>query len=146
MRTAEWWLKLLLRAFGGVSVLAVFAVVMPRGWMGVVHEWLGMGTLPDAPIVDYLARSTSALCALYGGLLLVLATDVRRYARVITYQAIATIALSAVGAGFGLRAGMPAWWMLGDVASCWICCGAMLALQKRIPPARDDTATADAGR
>ena len=127
-------------------MLAVVAVVMPQGWMGVVHEWLGMGTLPDAPIVDYLARSTSALCALYGGLLLVLATDVRRYARVITCQAVAIIALSTVGACFGLRAGMPAWWMLGDVASCWICGGAMLALQKRISAAQDHTATADTAR
>ena len=140
MHAAEWWLKVLLRSFGGVSALAVFAFVMPRSWMGVVHEWLGMGTLPDQPIVEYLARSTSALCALYGGLLWVLATDVRRYARAITYQAVALIALSTVGACFGLWAGMPAWWMLGDAVSCWACCGAMLVLQKRIAVAKDHTA------
>ena len=143
MHSAQWWLKALLRSFGGVSALAMFAVVMPRGWMGVVHEWLGMGTLPDAPIVEYLARSTSALCALYGGLLLLLATDVRRYARVITYQAVMTIALATVGACFGLRAGMPAWWMLGDVASCWLFCAAMLLLQKRMADAKEDSAAAN---
>jgi hypothetical protein len=129
---AEWYLKLLLRAFGGTSALAIFAFVMPWSWMGVVHEWLGMGTLPNKPVVEYLARATSALCAFYGGLLLLLATNVRQYGRVITFQAIAMMVISAVGACLGLRAGMPAWWMIGDASTCWICCGAMLWLQKRM--------------
>ncbi len=131
-KTPEWWLKAVLRGFGAPPVLAIFAFVMPRSWMGLVHEWLGMGALPDKPIVEYLARSTSALCAFYGLLLLVLATDVQRYARVITLQAVLMMALSIVGALLGLMAGMPTWWMMGDAASCWLCCGVMLWLQKRI--------------
>ena len=128
----EWWLKRLLCLFGGTCWLAVFAFVMPRSWMAVTHEWLGMGTLPEKPVVEYLARTTSALCAFYGGLLFVLAMDVHRYAPAITYQAIAMMSLSAVGAILGLRAGMPAWWMIGDVMGCWMFCGAMLWLQKKI--------------
>jgi len=128
----EWWLKSLLRVFGATSVLAVFPFVMPRGWMALTHEWLGMGTLPEKPVVEYLARATSALCAFYGGLLLVLARDVHRYAPAITYQAIAMMLLSGGGAILGLRAGMPAWWMIGDVTGCWVFCGAMLWLQKKI--------------
>src|SRR5439155_12130024 len=137
MNSAENRLKLVLRVFGGVSVVAVFPFVMPWPWMGIVHEWLGMGALPDKPVVDYLARSTSALCALYGGLLLVLAMDVRRYASLIRFQAMAIMALSAIGAIFGLRGGMPAWWMLSDAASVWLFCGAMLILQKRLSPMID---------
>ena len=98
--------------------------------MAVTHEWLGMGTLPDKPVVEYLARSTSALCALYGGLLLLLATDVHRYAAVIKYQAIVTLCLATAGAIFGLHAGMPGWWMIGDAAGCGIFCGGMLLAQR----------------
>jgi len=85
---------------------------------------------PISPIVEYLARSTSALCVLYGGLLLFAATDVHRYAAIIRYQAIATICLAGVGAVFGFRAGMPAWWMISDGVGCAIFCGIMLWLQR----------------
>ena len=135
---AEGWLKLLLRLFGGTAAVAIFPFVMPRSWMAVVHEWLGMGMLPDKPIVEYLARATSALCAFYGFLLLLISMDVRRYRYVIAYQAGAMIILSAIGALLGLRSGMPAWWMLGDAGSCWFYCGAMLLLQRRIPTAPGD--------
>jgi hypothetical protein len=101
--------------------------------MVTVHQWLGMGPLLHQPVVEYLARATSALCALYGGLLLVLARDVRRNAPAITYQAAATIVTATIGAILGARAGMPAWWMAGDALSCCVLCGGMLVLQKRIP-------------
>ena len=129
---AEWCLKTLLRVYGGTCLLAVFAFAMPQSWMATVHQWLRMGVLPDKPVVEYLARTTSALFAFYGGLLLVLAVDVHRYARVIRYQAAVMMLLSGVGALFGLRAGMPTWWMISDVATCWVCYGAMLWLQKRL--------------
>ena len=134
MNKHERWLKILLWLFGGPPALAIFPFVMPRSWMSGVHEWLGMGALPDKPIVEYLARYASAMSALYGFLLLLFATDVHRYAAVITLQARMIMVLSAVGLIFGLRAGMPVWWMMGDVASCWLCCGAMLWLQKKIAP------------
>jgi len=46
---------------------------------------IGLGELPGKPIVVYLVRGMSAMCALYGGLLLVLAGDVHRYRRVIPW-------------------------------------------------------------
>src|SRR5919197_6688309 len=119
MQRCEKYLKLLLQVFGAVTVVALFPFVMPRSWMAVVHEWVGMGALPDKPVVEYLARTTSALYGFLGGLYLVLATDVRRYARVITYSAVATLVLSTVNTAFCLRAGMPAWWMWGDALACW---------------------------
>ena len=56
--------------------------------MNAIHQMLGMGELPSNPIVGYLARSTSALYALLGGLLLLLSLDVRRYGVVLTYLGI----------------------------------------------------------
>lgn len=137
MHNAERWLKLLLLLFGLPPILAIISFLMPTSWMAAVHEWLGMGVLPDKPIVDYLARYASAFSAFYGFLLLLLLTDVRRYAPVITFQAVAIIVLSGLGAIFGWRAGMPAWWIISDVVSCWGFCGGMLWLQTKIPPAEN---------
>lgn len=134
-RNAEFWLKLLLFVWGFPPVLAIVPFLMPMSWMAAVHEWIGMGVLPDKPIVDYLARYASAMSALYGFLLLLLMTNVRRYAPVITLQAIAIIVFSGVGVIFAWRAGMPSWWIIMDVVSCWGFCGAMLWLQTKIPPA-----------
>jgi len=138
-KTPEWWLKLLLRLWGAPPLLAIVAFVMPHSWMAAVHEWLGMGLLPDKPIVDYLARYASAFSVFYGVVLFVFAGDVHRYARLITIQAILIIVFSAVGAVFGWRAGMPWWWIASDVASCWLASGAMLWLQKRIVVSRAAT-------
>ena len=132
MNNAERWLKIVLWLFGAPCLLAFFAVVMPSDWMSATHQWLGMGELPHKPIVEYLARTTSGLFGLYGCLLLLFAGDVHRYARPITLQAIIVIGLSGVGAVLGLRAGMPLWWMVGDITSCWLCCGAILWLQAKI--------------
>ena len=134
MRNAERWLKLLLFLFGFPPVLAVIPFFMPTRWMAAVHQWLGMGLLPDKPIVDYLARYASAMSALYGLLLLLLITDVRRYAPVIKLQAITIMVFSGAGALLAGRAGMPMWWVIADVVSCWGFCGGMLWLQTKIPP------------
>jgi hypothetical protein len=134
MNPAERCLKILLRIFGGVSVIAFFPFVMPWRWMTAVHQSLGMGALHHQPVVEYLARATSGLCALYGGLFLVFAQDVRRYGPAITFQAIGTIVTATIGAIFGARAGMPLWWMLGDALACWVFCAGMLWCQRRIPP------------
>ncbi len=72
MRNAERWLKLLLLLFGLPAAFAVVPFLMPTSWMAAVHQWIGMGVLPDKPIVDYLARYASGFSALYGFLLLLL--------------------------------------------------------------------------
>ena len=102
---AELWLALLLRAVGGVCLLAVVPLWMPRDWIEAGHRWLGWGPFPHGPVAEYLARSVSALSGFYGGLLVALAADVRRYTPVIRYQAVAIMLLSASGAVVGSRAG-----------------------------------------
>ncbi|SRR5579875_3093903 len=63
------WLVLLLRIIGAVCLLALFPLWMPRAWIGAGHRSLGLGTFPNSPIAEYLARSVSALSGFYGGLL-----------------------------------------------------------------------------
>ena len=65
--TAESALKLMLRIVGGVSLLSAIFVIAPYSWMDSIHRWMGMGELPNAPVVGYLARSASAFYALLGG-------------------------------------------------------------------------------
>ena len=129
MWTAERLLKMLLIGTGVVCGSAIVPLFMPREWMAIGHEWLGMGRFPDPPVAEYLARLTSGLYAFYGGLVLLLARDVRRYSALITYQAIAIAALATVGLFYG---GMPRFWLLGDFASAGGMCAATLLLQWRI--------------
>jgi hypothetical protein len=128
----KWWLRLLLRILGGVCVLAVIPLFMPRGWLEAGHKFLGLGQFPTAPIAEYLARSVSALCTFYGGLLLVLSRDVHRFITIIKYQAIAIMLLSALGIFAGVRAGLPALLVVADALGCWIFLLPILILASRL--------------
>jgi hypothetical protein len=134
--TAERWLMLLLRLIGGVCLLALFSLWMPRSWMDAGHRWLGWGVFPTAPIAEYLALSVSALSAFYGGLLVALSFDVRRYSPLIRYQAVAIMVLSACGVVVGRWAGVPLWFVVGDAVACWAYCLPMLVLAGRVERGR----------
>ena len=78
--------------FNGVMTLcALPAVFLPTAWMDAFHRNLGLGALPEGPIVQYLARSVSALYAAFGSLTLILALDLVRYAPLITWWGITAI-------------------------------------------------------
>ena len=128
----ESWLRLLLRILGWICVLALIPLFMPRSWLDVGHRFLGLGDFPTAPIADYLARSVSALCAFYGGLLLLLARDVRRFLSIIRYQAVAIMTFSVVGIFAGLRAGVPAFLVIADALWCWAFLLPILILSGRL--------------
>ncbi|MBI5386002.1 MAG: hypothetical protein HZA90_15105 [Verrucomicrobia bacterium] len=110
MNTSERALQWLLRIIGGSSLLAVIAVVMPYTWMNAIHQWLGLGVLPDAPIVGYLARSTSAFYALLGGLLWVVSFDLRRHRLVLRYLGAACFLFGAALFAIDLAEGLPKFW------------------------------------
>ena len=114
---AERILKLILRLTGAVCLLAIIAVYMPPSWMAVGHEWSGLGEFPDSPIVEYLARATSAFYAMFGGLLLLAASDVRRHSRVIAYAAWMGIVYGVTMSLINMCIGMPWYWALGEVAT-----------------------------
>ena len=107
-------LKVLLRVYGTVAGLAIFAVFMPRACMAATHEAIGLGKFPDGAIVEYLARSLSALYAFHGGLLWLVARDVRRYAAIIAYVAIVGIAFSLFVLALDVSLHLPVWWILGE--------------------------------
>ena len=95
----------------GVSGLfALVAVFRPVSWMVATHRWLGLGEMPVAPVVEYLARSLSAIYAPLSALRLVVASDLERYRPLVRFLAVAVVLMSVVFNGVDLAAGMPWWW------------------------------------
>lgn len=112
--TTERWLSGVLRLAGAVLLLASGAVFLPTDWMAATHAWLGLGSFPRSPILEYLTRSASALYAIKGGLYLVLSSDVTRHAVVILYVAWSTVVFGLGMLALDLHAGMPWYWTLGE--------------------------------
>ena len=112
--SSERWLAILLRFAGGVMLLAFGAIFMPTEWMVANHRRLGLGEFPASPLVEYLTRSVSALYGIHGGLYLVVARDIRRYAGVLAYLAAMNIVFGLLMVGIDLHAGMPWYWILGE--------------------------------
>ena len=146
MAIAERALMAILRVFGATGMLATVAVFMPRAWMAACHAWLGLGAFPEGPIVEYLARSLSALYAMVGGLAWLVAGDVRRYERVVTYVAVVLVAFGAVISAVDLRLGMPLYWTLGEGPPTVLLGAVMLALQARARAAWRQDGADGAGR
>jgi cell division protein FtsW (lipid II flippase) len=109
-------LTILLRLLGVSTLFALIAVFMPVSWMTATHRWLGMGDMPTAPVVEYLARSLSAFYALFGALCLVVASDLERYRPLIRFLGVAFAVMSVVFIGVDLAAGMPWWWAVYEGA------------------------------
>jgi hypothetical protein len=104
----------LLRLGGGITLCAFGALFLPTPWMASVHASLGLGEFPDAPLTQYLTRSISALYGFHGGLLLLVARDLRRFAPIVTYLGVMNVVLGFVLLAIDLRAGMPLAWTLAE--------------------------------
>ena len=139
---------MLLRVVGIVSLPAIIAVFMPHSWLVRGTELAEPGT-PVKVLVSYLARLLSAFYVLLGAMMLILSTDVRRYAGAI--RLIALWSLMAVG-GFVIY-GVPAlvkggfgwfiWFVTGDVAFGFTLAVTILLLQWRIAKQDDRQALSE---
>jgi hypothetical protein len=107
-------LQVLLRVFAILPMTAVFAAMLPIENMDQVHQYIGLGTLPKGPIVEYLARSTSLFYAIHGALLWYIASDLRRYRDLFWYYLWLSL-LFALGLFLtDLSAGLPPEWALAE--------------------------------
>ena len=113
-RRRDRFLRLFLRILGTSGLFALVAVVMPYSWMDAVHQWLGLGRLPAEPVVGYLARSTSAFYAIFGGLLWVCSFDLRRHRTVLLYVGATTVLFGVALLVVDLVEGLPLWWILAE--------------------------------
>ena len=110
MKSPERILVWLLRLSGAMTLTALGAVFMPYDWMNLIHQRLGMGELPDIPIVGYLTRSVSALYALHGALLIFVSLDVVRYLPVVRFLGWAGVVMGVLLFGVDRAVGMPVPW------------------------------------
>jgi hypothetical protein len=107
---AERALLWLVRVEAVVLLAAVPAVVLPTSWMATVHDAVGLGELPRAPIVEYLTRSASWVYASWGFFYAYAGFDVRPYLRLLRYLAV-TKALFGLGVlALDGWVGMPTVW------------------------------------
>ncbi len=108
------WLQRLMYLIAATLLLASFAVVMPRSWMEQIAQWTGTGPLPSLPLAGYLARQTSALYALHGAMLAIVARHLPRALPMIVPIGYATLVFSITVLGIDLWERMPLYWTIGE--------------------------------
>ena len=114
MTTPEKALVFILRFVAILQLLAIPAVVMPFDWMSVIHSTIGLGELPNAPIVSYLARSTSMFYAIHGAVTLYITFDIKRYLPLLRIWAIGILVMGTLLLIIDVAIGMPPWWTVGE--------------------------------
>jgi hypothetical protein len=114
MSRAERALALLLRIEAAIVACALPAIVMPTSWMDAVHQALGMGELPRAPIVEYLTRTISMLYVAWAPLLWVMAGDLRRYLPLVWVFSWLNLIGGVVYPTLDVLVGMPISWTVSE--------------------------------
>lgn len=112
--TPDRLLRFVLRIVGSIALLAIPFIVLPYSVMNEIHQVLGMGTLPETPVVGYLARSTSFFYAALGGVLWVASFDLRRHRVLLGFLGVAMISLGLTLYAVDFSEGMPLWWCVGE--------------------------------
>jgi hypothetical protein len=103
-------LALVLRIVGIMSLTALIPAVMPFAWMKDIHRLLGMGELPEGPIIGYLTRSLSAMYALEGAVVVFVSLDIHRYLPIVRLLAVLTILFGMGMLVLDSTVGMPLMW------------------------------------
>ncbi len=111
MNRSEFVIMIIMRTMGVGGLLAIPAIFLPYSWMNACHEFLGLGTMPDAPIVSYLARSLSAFYAIVGTISLSVSFDIWRNRSLVRLWAIILTMMGIVLFGIDLASGMPTSWI-----------------------------------
>ncbi|HKO98489.1 MAG TPA: hypothetical protein VJU86_15940 [Pyrinomonadaceae bacterium] len=131
---AQAWL---LRLTGATEILAFIAVVMPRSWMESSHLWLGMGVMPDGPLIDFMIRQASYVYGMHGVSLFILASDVVRFRTLVIFNGISFLLAGPVFFLIDYSAGVPMWWTAVDTLGCAFFGAALLWLNRRSSKSAD---------
>jgi hypothetical protein len=123
----------LLRIAGACEILAFFAVIMPRSWMEISHAWLGMGEMPNGPVLMFMIRQASYTYGMHGVSLCVLASDVSRFRKLIILNGIAYSLACPIFFWIDYTTGMPWYWTLIDSLGCGFFGAGLLFLNWRAP-------------
>lgn len=112
---ANFLLRWLLRLIGGVELLATPFIFFPIPLMDAIHNRvLGLGSLPPGPIVEYMARSLSALYAVHGALVFRLSFDLPRFRPVIGFLGWLHLVFGVTVLGIDRVTGLPFYWTIAE--------------------------------
>ena len=116
----------------GVGLMsAIVPVFFPVDLMATLHQWLGLGEFPDAPITIYLARSTSLLYAMHGAVMFYVAWHFDRCQTLVPLLGVLHMVLGITMIGVDLNAGMPLYWTAGEGLPIALTGGAIFWLYRR---------------
>jgi len=121
----------ILRLVAAAEMLAFIAAFMPRSWMEAGHRWLGLGEMPDGPLVNFIVRQTSFTWGLHGVALWLIATDVVRYRPLVILTGLGFLAAAPAFVWFDASAGMPWSWIASDGGACFVVGALLLWLEWR---------------
>jgi len=125
-------LRILLRAIAIMGMAAVVACVMPHAWMDWFHRQIGLGALPDQPIVSYLTRSLSLFYVWVGVFAWYLCGDLERHMPMVRFLGGTGFGIGVATAGISLSAGLPWWWWASEAAFAILYFGAIYRLADRL--------------
>lgn len=131
MTPAERRLIWFLRITAAMLLCAAPAVVLPSAWMRAIAAWLGLD-MPEAPLVEYLTRSVSALYALLGASCWFMAYDVKRYLPLLRFAVPLTLAFDVTVIAIDLWIPMPTAWIVGEATSVLAWTIALWRLTRRV--------------
>lgn len=134
MTKPELAIVIILRIVGVSGLFAIPAIFLPYSWMNAIHEYVGLGELPDTPIVSYLARSLSAFYAFVSAITLLISSDIRRYRSFVNLWAVLATLTGVALLGIDITAGMPTSWTFGEGPPTIVVGLVMLWLQGKITP------------
>ncbi len=129
---AEQGLTIALRIIGIAALCAIPAIFFPYSWMNAIHQYVGLGPLPDEPIVSYLSRSLSLFYAGHGVIALYAASDVRRNHGLVKVLGWLFLISGLTILGIDLHAGMPTLWTVSESPFVIVVAGLVLVLQRHI--------------
>ncbi len=114
MRKTELAVAMILRVLGIAALCALPAIFFPYRWMNAIHAFMGLGQLPDTPIVSYLARSLSMFYAMFGAIAVFVSLDVRRYHSLVTLLAVLSLLIGITLFGIDYWSHMPFHWTIAE--------------------------------
>jgi hypothetical protein len=104
----------LLRIVGFGSLTAIIFVFCPLNWMDSIHQMLGFGPFPAAAMIEYLARTESALYAFLGMIFCFISFDLPRYQSLIRFMAWIIIPLSIAVTVLDIKLSFPLLWIIAE--------------------------------
>ena len=107
------------------------AVVMPTAWMRSIAAWYGL-ELPESPLVEYLARSMSALYVTMGASYWFMSCDVRRYLPLLRFTIPIMFAFDVTVIGLDVMISMPILWTVGEAVAIFAWTFALWWLVRRM--------------